>query len=434
MPVRTLTPQRLWLLLLLALATLSFSHAVIRAGDWPSWRGPTGQGHTDEKNLPLTWNAKSNENIVWKTMLHGGAKRNPEFASPGWSSPIVCRDRIFLTTATFPEGMPEKERRSSIAEHHVLCFQIEDGKLLWETTIPAGKLVVNNFYHGYAVPTPATDGKLVYALFGSGVLAALDFDGKIVWREELPYLKDSDGGVCSSPLLYEDSVIVPGLQSLGLRALDKQSGKLKWEQTIKHRNTMSTPALLRIQDKLQLIHYANGIQGCDPATGKVLWSCKAPTSQSSPVYGGGLLYADAGRGGQQGAAVDPTGQGEVSKTHVKWQTRVEGMAGSSAIIVGGHVYRGSGQEYIRCMSLETGDLVQETKAVRLSPSASPIATADGKIYFASSVKSYVISAQPKFEILAVNDLFDGPDYTTPAISNGRIYIRGKSYLWCIGKK
>ena len=391
-------------------------------------------GYTDEKDLPLTWNAKTGENVLWKTMLHGGAKSNPEFASPGWSSPIVWKKRIFITTNIFAAGLTEKERRSTIGEHHLLCFDTETGKQVWDTIVPPGQIVVDNFYHGYAVPTPVTDGKLVYGLYGSGVLVALDFDGKIVWREELPHLRNTDSGICSSPILYEDSIIVPGLQSLGLRALDKKTGKVKWEQMVKQRNTMSTPAILKIDGKNQLIHYAGGIQGIDPDNGSILWSCKAPTSQSSPVFGAGLLYADHGRGGQAGAAVDPTGKGDVSKTHVKWQTRVEGMAGSSAIIVGDQIYRGSGQDFLRAWSLVSGELVQEEKTPRITPSASPIACPDGRIYFASPSKSYVIKAGAKFEVLAVNDLFDGPDYPTPAVSNGRIYIRGKSYLWCIGKK
>ena len=226
----------------------------------------------------------------------------------------------------------------------------------------------------------------------------------------------------------------PACNRWGCRALDKKTGKVKWEQMVKQRNTMSTPAILKIDGKNQLIHYAGGIQGIDPDNGSILWSCKAPTSQSSPVFGAGLLYADHGRGGQAGAAVDPTGKGDVSKTHVKWQTRVEGMAGSSAIIVGDQIYRGSGQDFLRPWSLVSGELVQEEKTPRITPSASPIACPDGRIYFASPSKSYVIKAGAKFEVLAVNDLFDGPDYPTPAVSNGRIYIRGKSYLWCIGKK
>jgi outer membrane protein assembly factor BamB len=405
------------------------------AGDWPGWRGPTGLGYTDEKDLPLTWNGKIGKNILWKTLLHGGSKKNPEFSSPGWSCPIVWRDRIFLTTAVWPDGLTEKERRQAIPEQHLLCLQVSDGKQLWDTVVPSGKCLVDNFYHGYTVPTPVTDGKYVFALFGSGVLAALDFDGKIVWQEELPRRKDVDGGVCSSPILYEDTVIIVSITDTGLRALEKETGKLKWEQKSRDRNTMSTPALIRIGDKTQLIHHAGGLQALDPATGDLLWFCRGVTSsQSSPVFGSGLLYTDAGRGGQSCQAVDPTGKADVSKTNVKWQAKTTTAAGSSAIVVGEHIYRGCDPGLIKCRELATGEIVYEERTPGISPSASPIACPDGRIYFASSGKSYVIKAGPEFEILATNDLEDGPDYTTPAVSNGRLFIKGKSYLWCIGTK
>src|SRR5262249_57919442 len=131
-----------------------------------------------------------------------------------------------ITTAIWTDKkLSNKERRDVIAEHHVLCFDAKDGSQLWDTIIPAGQIVVENIYHGYAVPTPCIDGKHVFALFSSGVLAALDFEGKIVWREELPHLKKIDNGICSSPVLFEDTVIVPGIQDMGLRALDKKTGK-----------------------------------------------------------------------------------------------------------------------------------------------------------------------------------------------------------------
>ena len=422
---------------LVIIASVLLCATQARASDWPGWRGPTGLGYTEETDLPLTWNAKTGDNIVWKALLHGGAKNNPDFTSPGWSSPIVCKDRVFLTTATWPKGLSDKERRTVIAEHHVLCFDAGDGKELWDTVVPPGKLVTKSPFHGYAVPTPATDGNLVFALFGSGVLAALGFDGKICWREELPRLRDEDGNpVCSSPVLYDYTVIVPGIHSMGLRGLEKTTGKVKWEQRTQQRNTMSTPALIRVQDKVQLIHHSGGVQGIDPVTGDVLWWCQVPTSESSPVYGCGLLYADPGDGmGQRGAAIDPTGTGDVSKTHVRWQARVDGVAGSSAIIVGKQVYRSSGRQgFIRSWALANGELAHEKETPRITPSASPIATPDGRIYFASPGRSYVIKAGPRFEVLAGNDLDDGPDYTTAAVSNGRIFIKGKSYLWCIGKK
>jgi outer membrane protein assembly factor BamB len=407
------------------------------AGDWPGWRGPTGLGFTTEKDLPLTRNGKSGENILWKVPIPGVGK-NVDFTSPGHSCPIVWGDRVFITTALWPENLTDKERRQSIAEHHVLCFRAEDGKQLWDTVIPAGKVLVDNIYHGYAAPTPVTDGKHVFALFGSGVIVVLDFDGKIVWREELPRLRDVDSGICSSPILYEDSVILPSLDDNGLRALDRATGKVKWVQKTRDRNNMPTPAVLRIRDRPQLIHYAGGIQSLDPASGELLWYCRGPqVSYSSPAFGGGLLYADAGRGGQTGTAVDATGTGDVSKTHVKWQIRVNGPAGSSAVIVGDYLYRICSPDLIRCWKVGTGELVYEERAPKITPSASPIVCPDGRIYFASSGKSYVIKAGPKFELLATNDLETaggGHDYATPAVSEGRIYIKGRLNLWCIGRK
>ena len=405
-----------------------------RSDDWPGWRGPTGLGYTNEKNLPLTWDGKTGENIVWKALLHGGRKQNPEFSSPGWSSPVVWGDRVFLTTAVWPFDVPEKERRETIGEHHVLCFRASDGEPLWDTIVPAGKCVVTNFYHMYTVPTPVTDGTHVFALFGSGVLVSLDFDGKIVWRKELPLLKEMDNGVCTSPVLYRDTVIVAGIQEAGLRALDKKTGQVEWEQETRQRNTYATPALVSIGGKTQLIHNAGGIQGLDPDSGELLWSCRAEASHSSVTFGGGLLYVDHGRGGRTGTAVDPTGSGDVTKTHIKWEARVSGPAGTSPIVVGDHLYRIGGNGVIRCWTLSDGELVYEERTERITPSASPVASADGRIYFASSGKTYVIQAGPEFERLAVNDLNDHPDYTSAAVSNGRIFIKGKSYLWCIGMK
>ncbi len=404
------------------------------AGDWPGWRGPTGQGHTDEKDLPLTWDGKTGKNVLWKVSLHGGVKQNPEMSSPGWSCPIVWRDRILLTTAVWPAGLSREERQQVIPAHHVLCYRAADGVPLWDTVIPPGPCRVDNFYHGYAVPTPVTDGKHVFVLFGSAVLAALDLEGQIAWREALPVRKEVDGGVCSSPILYEDSVIVVNLAEGGLRALDKATGKVKWEQKTKESNRMATPTLLSIQGRPELIHLAGGFQGLDPATGALLWSCRAPVGLASPVYGAGLLYTDQGRGGRTGTAVDPTGKGDVSKTHVRWQTEVTAPAGSSAIVVGDYLYRACNNDELRCWKMTTGELVYEKKLPRISPSTSPIASADGRIYFASSGRSYVLTAGPEGEILATNDLGEGDPYATPAVADGRIYIKGRSYLWCIGTK
>jgi outer membrane protein assembly factor BamB len=404
------------------------------AGDWPAWRGPTGQGHSDEKDLPVSWSAKTGENILWKVTLHGGGRANPEMNSPGWSCPIVWKDRVFLTTAVWKPGLTDKERKKIIPEHHVLCYRTSDGEQLWDTPVEPGKCIVNNGYHGYAVPTPATDGKNVFVLFCSGVIASLDFDGKIVWREELPLKREEDGGICSSIVLHDDSVIFSGIANPILRAVYKKTGKLKWEQKGKESNRMATPALLRIGGKLQLVHMVGGVSGLDPDTGELLWKCRAPSGQSSPVFGSGLIYMDAGRGGRTGAAVDPNGKGDLSKTNLKWQVEVTAPAGSSGIVVGPYLYRACNNDMLRCWEMETGELIYEKRLPRISPSTSPIATADGRIYFAGCGRSYVIKAGPTCEVLGTGDLDEPHAFVTPAISGGRMFIKGKSYLWCIGKK
>jgi outer membrane protein assembly factor BamB len=403
------------------------------AGDWPGWRGPTGLGYTEEKDLPLTWDAKTAKNVLWKAPLLASHKKAP-MASPGWSCPIVWRDRVFVTTAIWPESVSDKESTKSIPDHHVLCFRASNGEQLWNTLVPPGKCLVDNHYHGPAVSTPVTDGQHVFVLFGSGVVAALDSDGKIVWREELPYRRTIDGGICSSLVLYGDSLILPGIANPVLRALDKKNGKLRWEQKGRQKNRMATPAVLRINGRPQLIHMAGGMQGIDPETGEVLWSCRAPSGQSSPVFGDGLIYTDAGRGGKEGAAIDPSGEGDVSKTHVKWHVSVTAPAGSSGIVVGKYLYRACNNDILRCWEMATGELVYEERLPKISPSTSPIATADGRIYFASSGRSYIIKAGPKFEPLASNDLNERDPFATPAVSNGRLFIKGRDYLWCIGSK
>jgi outer membrane protein assembly factor BamB len=428
--------QRTAYILTALLAGLLLTPAGGGASDWPGWRGPTGQGHTDEKDLPLTWDGKTGKNVLWKVLLHGGVKNNPEMNSPGWSSPIVWGDRVLITTAVWPAGLSREERKTVIPAHHVLCFRAGDGKQLWDTVVPPGKCVVDNHYHGYAVPTPVTDGKHVFVLFGSGVVAALDLDGKIVWREEIPRQRDVDGGVCSSLVLYKDSLLAVGIAESPLRALYTKTGKVKWELKVKGRagNRMATPALLKVLGQTQLIFLAGGVQGLDPDTGAVLWSCRAPSGQSSPVFGAGLVYVDNGRGGREGGAVDPKGRGDVSKTNLKWKVKVTAPAGSSGIVVGDYLYRACNSDVLRCWKMATGELVYEERLPGVSPSASPIATPDGRIYFAGPGKSYVIKAGPKFEILATSNLYERDPFTTPAVSGGRIFIKGRDYLWCIGTR
>src|SRR5579872_6387158 len=201
--------------LLLACVSLALAATASRAGNWPAWRGPTGDGHTDEKGLPLTWGGKKNENVLWKVALAGRS----------FSSPVVWGERVFITDAARLTDAQSKAK--VIPEHTVVCYRAADGKQLWRTVIPPGK-----FWDGYfSIPTPVTDGQRVYAWFGSGVAVALDFDGKVLWRREHAGPYSVYPGVSSSPVLHGDTLLIlcdQGDKSF-LWALDRKTGTVKWE-------------------------------------------------------------------------------------------------------------------------------------------------------------------------------------------------------------
>ena len=387
-----------------------------RAENWPQFRGPTGLGYTTEKNLPLIWNVKSGENIRWKTPL-------PK-SDNAYSSPIVWGDRVFVTSAV-----------NSPIEHHVLCFQVSDGKLLWDTSVPPGPWQLKDLRGGYGAPTPATDGKSVFVVFGSAVIASLDFDGKIIWRKELEKFA-FDVALGSSPVLHGDTLILDCDQTgktSSFIGLDKATGTIKWEEKRPQANfAHSTPVLANVKGKAQLLVSASGaVQGLDPANGKILWWCAAPGDASSPAFNGSLVFADSGRGGRA-VCVDPTGDGDVTKTHLKWTFPQIPEGLSSAIIVGDFVLRTHNPETLRCLRLSTGDAVFNERLAGVSTWASPFATPDGKVFFASAGKSYIVQAGEKLEVLATNDLGE-ENRASAAVSAGKIFLRGNKHLYCLGQ-
>ncbi len=394
------------------------------AENWPAWRGPLGIGMSGEKDLPLKWDAKSGVGVVWKVSLKG---------TTGHSSPIVWGDRVFLTTAA--EQTRAQEESKEVPPHFLNCYQAADGNLLWQTKIEPGKQSAG--YAIYAVPTPATDGKAVYAWFGSAVIAAVDFEGKVLWRQEREGPFKLNPGIASSPILYQDTVVLLCDQGGGLgwlQALDKKTGDLKWEQKRKktaYSNT--TPVVIDVNGKSQMLVAASeSLQGLDPATGEPIWWCKARGFGASPAYGAGVVFCDAGNG-EAGVAVDPTGTGDVTATHVKWKLPKVVSQYGSPVIVGDWVYRAS-KNTITCWDVKNGEQLFSENAEGVAYLSSPVGTADGRVYFAGGDKSYVIKAGPKLEVLGVNDLKSGSIGASAAVSEGRIFVRGKDALFCLGKK
>ncbi|MBM3982858.1 MAG: hypothetical protein FJ304_21825 [Planctomycetes bacterium] len=407
--------------------------APARAADWPAWRGPTGFGHTADPNLPLTWSAKTGANVIWKADLPlQGAADVVSGVDQNQSSPVVVGGKVFVTVSHWSAKTDPKAH----PEHRVVCFSAKEGKLLWNRKVEPGPWLFADLRGGYTAPTPAADADRVYVVFGSSVIAALDHDGKPVWRKEVKPFQ-FDVALAASPVLFGDTVILQcdqtGKQSR-IVAFDRATGDTKWEALRPaHGFAHSTPVVADIGGKKQLLVAANNaLQGLDPTSGKVLWTCAASGDTVSPVLGGGLVYLDSGRGGT-GVAVDPTGTGDVTKTHLKWKTGTMPEGFGSPVIVGEHLYRLHAPGVLKCLKLATGEVVYSERLQGVSNHASPVAAPDGRIYLASAGRTYVVKAGAKFEILASNDLGDD-SHASPAVADGRLYLKGRKALYCVGTK
>ena len=414
------------LVLALILAPLSLA-----GENWPGWRGPTGMGQTDEKDLPLTWGSKTQDNLLWKSPLYPSDKVRKDHNQ---SSPIVYAGKVYATLSYWPEKVNEKE----YPEHHLLCFQASDGKQLWDTKVEPGPWKLTDLRGGYSVSTPTCDGKRIYVVFGSAVIAAIDLEGKQVWRKEIkPFLFDVAIG--ASPVLYQDTVLFlcdqTDKKQSRLLAFDAASGNLKWDKPRPNSGwSHTTPALAMVGEKMQLlVGSANGPQGLDPANGDILWSFDSPKQIGdtvTPVFADGLVYVDSGRGGP-GVAVEIPAAGMAAKQKWKLDNVPEGF--SSPVVVGEYLYRLQNPGTVCCRKWATGAEVYKDALDGLDPACSPIATPDGRIYCGNAGKAFVLKAGPKFEVLARNDLGD-PSQASPAVAAGKLYYKGGRYLYCIGKR
>jgi outer membrane protein assembly factor BamB len=420
------------------LASFLLFAAACRAENWPAFRGPTGLGYSQENQLPTTWGGPGHKNVLWSSPLRG----------QGHASPIVWGDRVFVCTASWPPENRDREREKVIPEHHVICYGAPDGAVRWDVLVPAGPWLRTDFRSGpgggYAAPTPATDGKRVYVAFGSSVLAALDFDGRVVWRKPIvPYTFDVTLG--SSPVLFGDTVILlcamANPADSRVVAFDAATGDVKWERTLENTGFGHTsPVIIPVNGKPQMLVLAsamkvtdNALKSLDPSDGRLLWWCRGAGDAASPACGSGIVYFDNGRGGP-GFAVDPTGTGDVSATHSRWTVKQVPEGIGSPIIVGEHVYRLHAPGVLRCMEVASGKQVYSERLDGISSTwASPIADPAGRIFFANAGKSYVIQAGPEFRVLSVNDLEDG-SHPSPAASGGKLFLVGKEKVYCVGAR
>jgi outer membrane protein assembly factor BamB len=409
-------------------AAVLLGSAALCSGHWPQWRGPQRSGHTDEADLPLTWDGKTQKNVLWKVP-----------ADFGHSSPIVWGQRVFLSASVrkLPRG---SDQTAENQQHRVVCYRTTDGEKLWQTNIEAGAW---DTLFSFTASTPVTDGKRLYAVFGSGTVAALDLDGKLLWQKKLPGPFKAEW-LSSSPLLYQDTlfVLVDVSNEFWLLALDKKAGAVKWDIKRKQHDRAhnSSPVLLVVRDRPQVVVACQGaVLALDPTSGKEIWSCKwGGNRYPSLVAGPGLVFV-TGEGGES-LAIDPTGEGDVSKTHVKWRHAKTPQGFGSPVIVGDYLFRASPPGIIRCWKVADGTLMYEERVEGVPTYISPVATKDGRIYFASSDKTCIIKAGPRLEVLAANVLEgerhgeSGSSGPSPAVANGSIFLRSPRSLYCIAKK
>jgi outer membrane protein assembly factor BamB len=411
--------------------------APLHAENWPGFRGPTGQGQSKEKNLPLHWSADSN--VVWKT----------EIPAPGWSSPIVWGRRVFVT------GVSDNNTRC-----RVLALDRDTGKILWDKAVfeqvPRRKESKNS----YATPTPVTDGRRVFAVFGDGSVAALSADGEILWtNREVQFY--SRHGLGASPLLHDGLLIMPfdgsnptsaagawpkvsDEEKLGwqipwdkafIAALDVKSGKRVWTaKRGRSRIAHVSPIVAKIDGKDILISGAGDrMQGFNLKNGELLWSVYAQGEgvTPSPVVGDGLLFTSSGFEKTTLRAIKlAKARGDVTESHVAWEQKKGVPTQPSPIFVKPYLYAITDGGIATCYQPESGDIVWQER-VGGNHSASPI-HASGRIYFLSEGgEATVIAAGAEFKVLAKNSLGEKCQ-ASMAASDGRLFVRTEKNLYCIG--
>lgn len=400
--------------------------------DWPQFRGPGALGRSDAGALPLNWSDTSN--VVWKAALPG----------PGASSPIVLGDRIYLTCFTGFATSPDEPGEMSRLQRHLLCLDAADGRLIWNTAVPADLPEQDRIRenHGYASSTPVADASGVYTFFGRSGVFAFDHEGKQRWRTSVGDQLNGWGSA-TSPVLHRNLVIVnASIESESLVALDQETGREVWRASgIKE--SWHAPVLVNAPDggPELVVAMFRKVLALDPQQGRELWHADTGINWymcPTPVTQDGIVYSIGGRNPNGALAIRAGGRGDVTESHVVWKLN-RGSNVPSPILHDGHLYfihENLGVVY--CVNSRTGELVYEE---RLDPSpgqvyASPV-LADGRLYFTGrGGRTVVVAASPTFAHLAANTLESnrGVFNSSPAIHGNRLLIRSDRALYALGEK
>lgn len=401
----------------------AFMSSLAFAENWPHFRGADGSGISSEKGIPTTW---SQGDYAWDVAIAGS----------GHGSPVVWDDNVFVTSAE-DDG----------AVRWLICLDAKTGKQRWSQVIGMNRSKPQNQKGSHASSTPATDGERVYVLFADKenyLAAAYDMSGNLLWRRRLGTF-ESQHSLGVSPIVVDDMLIVCNDQDgpSSVLALDKKTGATRWSTPRAFRGqstSYSTPLVWRdTKGAPQLICASGplGISSLDLQTGTPMWhSGEFPLrTVASPVYGGGLFIASCGQGGRYGVlqvAVDPQTRDENGLAKVVWKREKMIPYVPTPIVYGDYLFDWTDEGIIACVDVKTG---KDVWVQRLGGKfTSSLIGIDGKIYAVEeSGKVTVIEAGPEFKELGNADLGDG-SYSTPAIANGRLYLRTFSRLKCLQAK
>jgi outer membrane protein assembly factor BamB len=417
--------------LVLTLLT-GFAHA---EENWPQFRGPTGQGHSDAKDLPLIWS--ETQNVKWKAAVHG----------KGWSSPVVWGSQVWLTTAT-------EDGQGRFA----LCFDRETGKVVHDlklVTDPAPNPIFKNF-NSYASPTPVIEEGRIYVTFGAAGTFCVDTKGgNVIWRRE-DIKVNHYRGAGSSLFLYEGLLYLnfDGSDAQFIVALDKSTGDTVWRKDRSvdykdldpktgmpktegdYRKAFSTDRIITVNGKPALISTGSvATYAYEPKTGEEIWRWEHPSYHScgaTPVFADGMIYHNPGFGTGGLFAVKPDGKGVLPKENVLWSIKKDVPTRPSVLFVDGRIYMASDVGIATCVEAATGKVLWSQR-IKGKQAASPI-YADGRIYFfGEQGTTTVLQPGGEFKVLAENTLEDGAVMGSPAVAGKAIFVRTKSNLYRLEK-
>lgn len=406
--------------------SLSLTSATLPAADWPEFRGPDAQGHSDATNLPLTWSPTSH--IAWKTAVAG----------LGWSSPVVVGDRIFLTSAVSLSG---KEEATADRSLRALALDAATGKTVWDVELFQAKTPRAHRKNSHASPTPVyEDGKL-YIHFGHLGTACLNAaNGQAAWATQA-FAYSPVHGNGSSPVLFEDLLIFSADAETEPKviALDKTTGQQRWafarQSDAKKKFSFCTPLIIDVNGQKQLITPGSGVvNALNPTTGEEIWRCYYDQGYSvvpRPVYAHGMIFLSSGYDKPVLYALKVDGKGDVTTTHIAWKIEKAAPHNPSMAVIGDELYFVADNGILSCVDAKSGQVHYSERCT--GPISASLLAADGKLYLQDEKGlGVVVKPGKQFQILAQNDLAER-SLASYAVIGSDLLIRTEGNLYRIKK-